>query len=260
MIRIKNQFAIKANPESNVKKVIAIASGKGGVGKSSITSMLAVLTQKMGAKVGIIDADITGPSIPKAFGVSGNVTGTQKGIEPRKTKSGIDIMSLNLLVDNATTPVIWRAPIITNTIKQFWSDVVWGEKDVLFIDLPPGTADASLTVFQSLPIDGVVIVTSPQELVGMIVEKSIKMAEKMNIPILALVENLSGFVCPDCGKEHNPFGKSRLDEIAKKYNINLTAKIPMNEKIAQACDAGTIENFECEHLESISERIFEKKC
>lgn len=244
-------FKVEPHAQSHIKKVIGVVSGKGGVGKSLVTSLLAVLARRTGAQVGIMDADITGPSIPKAFGVSTKVTGGESGIFPAKSKTGIDIMSLNLLLDDASDPVMWRAPIITSTVKQFWSEVIWEDKDILFVDLPPGTGDVALTVFQSLPVDGLIVVTSPQELVAMIVEKAVKMASRMNVPVLALVENMSGFVCPDCGKRVNPFGESHIDMTARKYNIELTAKIPIQENIARACDLGEIEDFEGDWLTDI---------
>ena len=205
----------KPNPHARIKKVIAVCSGKGGVGKTLVTALLASAAQKKGLRAGVLDADITGPSIPKMFGVHARATGDQSGVYPVLSAGGVQLMSLNLLLDNETDPVIWRGPLITGTVKQFWTEVIWDDVDLLFVDMPPGTGDVTLTVFQSLPVDGIVFVTSPQELVGMIVEKAVKMARMMNLPLAALVENMSYFVCPDCGKEHEIFGKSVLDVLEK---------------------------------------------
>lgn len=231
----------QTNELSNVKKVIGIVSGKGGVGKSFVTSMMAVTMQRRGHKVAILDADITGPSIPKSFGLKEKAGGSELGILPVKTKFGIEVMSLNLMLDNETDPVIWRGPIIANTVKQFWSDVIWGDVDYMFVDMPPGTGDVSLTVFQSLPLDGIIVVTSPQELVSMIVIKALKMAEMMNIPVLGLVENMSYFKCPDNDKDYKIFGESHIDEIAKEHGLEVLAKLPIDPKFANACDKGAIE-------------------
>lgn len=239
----KESFLAKANDLSHVKKMIAIVSGKGGVGKSSVTSMLAVAAQNKGFSSAILDADITGPSIPKAFGIHEKAFGTDMGIYPAMTSSGIEVMSINMLLENETDPVIWRGPVIAGTVKQFWTDVIWQDVDMMFIDMPPGTGDVPLTVFQSLPIDGIVVVTSPQDLVSMVVEKAVKMAEKMDIPVLGIVENMSYFVCPDCNKKHYIFGESHVDEIAKKYNINNVIKLPIKPEIAKMCDNGMIENY-----------------
>ena len=236
---------------SSVKKVIGVVSGKGGVGKSLVTSLLAVMSQRAGYKTAVLDADITGPSIPKTFGIKGRAEACEFGILPKTTKMGTKVMSLNLLTENETDPVIWRGPVIAGTVKQFWSDVVWEDVDYMFIDMPPGTGDVPLTVFQSIPVDGIVIVASPQELVGMIVEKAVKMAKMMNIPVIALVENMSYITCPDCGKEIRVFGESHIEEIAERNGIGLTAKIPMDTKLAGACDKGMIELFDGNWLDGV---------
>lgn len=241
------------NKDSNVKKVIGIVSGKGGVGKSMVTSLMTVLMQRKGYKTAILDADITGPSIPQAFGIKEKASSNSEAILPVTSKLGTTIMSVNLLLENSTDPVIWRGPILGGTVKQFWTDVIWNDVDYMFVDMPPGTGDVPLTVFQSLPIDGIIVVTSPQELVGIIVEKAVKMAEMMNIPILGLVENMSYYKCDDCGKEHKIFGESHIDDIAKKYNIKTVSKLPMNTKLAAACDMGTIELFEGDWLDNMSD-------
>ena len=241
------------NEQSNVKKVIGVVSGKGGVGKSSVTSMLAAATQRMGYKVAILDADITGPSIPQAFGIKEKATGTDEMIFPVESKTGITVMSVNALLEDTTDPVVWRGPVLSGVIEQFWNNVVWGDIDVMFVDMPPGTGDVALTVFQSLPLDGIVIVTSPQELVSMIVEKAVKMAQMMNVPVIGIVENMSYFVCPDCGSRHRIFGESHLDKIADKYHIGSMAEIPMNTRIAAACDKGTIELFDGDWLDGMVE-------
>lgn len=254
----KTDFREKPHELSNIKKVIGVVSGKGGVGKSSVTSMLAVTMKRMEYNVAILDADVTGPSIPKAFGIKGKATGSEFGLYPLKSKTGIDIMSINLLLENDTDPVIWRGPILGNTVKQFWTDVIWGDVDFMFIDMPPGTGDVPLTVFQSLAIDGIIIVTSPQELVSMIVSKAVKMAEMMNIPVIGLVENMSYFKCPDNGKEYKIFGESHVDEIAKKHNLKVLANLPIDPRISAACDNGMIELFEGDWFESLS-KILEKE-
>ncbi|MBR5809185.1 MAG: Mrp/NBP35 family ATP-binding protein [Clostridia bacterium] len=240
---------------SSVKKVIGVVSGKGGVGKSLVTSLLTVLSQRAGYKSAILDADITGPSIPKTFGIKGKAEACEFGILPSKSKMGTKIMSLNLLTENETDPVIWRGPVIAGTVKQFWTDVCWEDVDYMFIDMPPGTGDVPLTVFQSIPVDAIVIVSSPQELVGMIVEKAVKMAKMMNIPVLALVENMSYVTCPDCGKEIRIFGESHIEEIAERNGISLTAKIPMDTRLAGACDKGMIELFEGNWLDEVFSAI-----
>lgn len=237
-------FKVNLNQYSSVKKVIGVVSGKGGVGKSLVTSLLASGTQKKGHKTAILDADITGPSIPKAFGVTTKAQGSDFGILPETSKGGIDIMSINLLLENDTEPVVWRGPIIAGTVKQFWSEVFWENEEYMFVDMPPGTGDVPLTVFQSLPVDGIIIVTSPQELVSMIVSKAVKMAELMDIPILGLVENMSYVKCPDCGKEISIFGESHVEEIANVHNIKVLDKIPIDPAIAKACDEGRIEELD----------------
>lgn len=248
-------FLVDQNEFSNVKHVIGVVSGKGGVGKSLVTSLLAANMQRKGYKTAVLDADVTGPSIPKAFGITNKATGSAAGIIPELSKTGIEVMSVNLLLQDETEPVVWRGPVIAGTVKQFWQDVVWNDVDYMFVDMPPGTGDVPLTVFQSLPVDGIVVVTSPQELVGMIVEKAVKMAGMMNIPVLALVENMSGFKCPDCGKVHNIFGESHIDEIAEKYGIPVIAKIPMDPTVAAKCDAGDIEYGEENWLEPVVEKL-----
>ncbi|HOV46203.1 MAG: Mrp/NBP35 family ATP-binding protein [Spirochaetes bacterium] len=240
----KFDFSVKPHEKSNIKKVIGIVSGKGGVGKSIVTSMLAVTMNKMGYRTAIMDADLTGPSIPKSFGISEKATGSEIGIFPVKTESGISIMSINLLLANDTDPVVWRGPILSNTIKQFWTDIIWGDLDFLFIDLPPGTGDIPLTIFQSIAINGIIVVTSPQELVSMIVLKAIKMADMMNIPIIGLVENMSYFKCPDNNREYKIFGESHIDEIAEKHNLKVLAKLPVDPEMSAACDKGAIEFFD----------------
>ena len=255
----KESLLAPQNQASNVKKVIGVVSGKGGVGKSLVTSMLAVTMQRRGFKTAILDADITGPSIPKAFGLKpGSVEGSELGMFPPKTKTGIEVMSVNLLVDDETKPVVWRGPVIAGTVKQFWSEVVWNDVDYMFVDMPPGTGDVPLTVFQSLPLDGIVIVSSPQELVSMIVEKAVNMASLMDIPVLGLVENYSYIVCPDCGKVIKPYGDSKIDELAKAHNTEVLAKLPIDPELASLCDKGVIELFEGDYLERCAD-IIEKK-
>ncbi|MEF9990404.1 MAG: Mrp/NBP35 family ATP-binding protein [Christensenellaceae bacterium] len=248
----------KPHELSRIGKVIGVVSGKGGVGKSLVTSMLAILLQRKGFRAAILDADITGPSIPKAFGLHEKVQGSDLGMYPVKTKTGIPVMSLNLLTENETDPVIWRGPIIAGTVKQFWTDVIWGDVDYLLIDMPPGTGDVPLTVFQSIPVDGVVIVASPQELVGMIVKKAMIMAQMMKIPVLALVENMSYVTCPDCGKQYHVFGESHIDEIAKKFDVGNVARIPIDTKLAAACDAGMIETFEGDWLDNVVQMLLDE--
>ena len=234
----------KPNSQSNVKKVIGIVSGKGGVGKSLVTSLFACYMQRKGFRTAILDADITGPSIPKVFGIHENVYGTEQGIRPAVTKYGTQIMSTNLLLDNDTDPVVWRGPVIAEAVKQFWTDVIWTDVDYMFVDMPPGTGDVPLTVFQSLPVDGIVVVTSPQELVGMIVGKAVKMAEMLHVPILGIVENMSYFMCPNCHEKHYIFGKSNIEELAAEYKIKMTIRIPMDPRLAKACDRGEIEELD----------------
>ena len=233
----------KLNELSSVKKVIAVVSGKGGVGKSLVTSAMAVELNRRGHKTAILDADVTGPSIPKAFGLTERAKGSDYGIIPETTKTGIDIMSINLLLEHTTDPVVWRGPVISGTVKQFWTDVIWKDVDYMFVDMPPGTGDVPLTVFQSIPLDGIIVVASPQELVSMIVEKAVKMAALMNVPILGLVENMSYFKCPDCGKEHKIFGDSHIDEIAEKFGTRVLAKVPIDPDLRKSVDTGTVELF-----------------
>lgn len=244
----------KPNAMSKIGKVIGVVSGKGGVGKSMVTSMLSVIMKRRGYKTSVLDADITGPSIPKVFGLNQKATANEFGILPVKSKTGIDIMSINLLLENETDPVVWRGPVIAGTVKQFWTDVIW-DTDYMFIDMPPGTGDVPLTVFQSIPVDGIVIVASPQELVSMIVEKAVKMAELMNVPILGLVENMSYFECPDCGKKHEIFGESHIDEIAESHSIDTVCRIPINPKLAAASDGGMVELFDGDWLDSLADKI-----
>ncbi len=238
-----NPESLKApsNPASHVRHVIAVVSGKGGVGKSMVTSSLAVALSRLGKRVGILDADITGPSIPKSFGLSGPVYSDGELMIPPETAGGIRVMSLNLLSPNETDPVIWRGSLISGCVKQFWTETKWGELDYLLIDMPPGTGDVPLTVFQSLPVEGIVVVTSPQDLVSMIVTKALNMAKMMNVPVLGLVENFSYFQCPDCGKRHAIFGESRIAEVAAENKVIVLAQLPINPALAAACDAGTIE-------------------
>ncbi len=245
------------NQLSKVNKVIAVVSGKGGVGKSLLTSLLAVTFNRRGKKTAILDADITGPSVPKAFGMTDKAMGTEAGILPAITETGIEMMSINLLLKEETDPVVWRSPMIVGTVKQFWTDVIWNDVDYMFVDMPPGTGDIPLTVFQSLPVDGIIVVASPQELVGMIVEKAVKMAEMMNVPILGLVENMSYFTCPDCGKQHAVFGDSHIEEIAQKHNTRVLAKLPIDPDLAQKIDNGKIEAFEGDYLNEAADMIEE---
>ena len=255
----KESFLEPGNQASNVKRVIGVVSGKGGVGKSLVTSMLAVTMRRRGYKTAILDADITGPSIPKAFGLAaGTVEGSELGMLPVMTKTGIEVMSLNLLVDDETKPVVWRGPVIAGTVKQFWNDVVWNDVDFMFVDMPPGTGDVPLTVFQSLPLSGIVIVTSPQELVSMIVEKAVNMASLMNIPVLGLVENYSYIICPDCGKVIRPYGDSKIEALASRIGTEVLGQLPIDSSLASLCDKGVIELFEGDYLERGAD-IIEKK-
>lgn len=248
-------FLEETNELNSIKKVIGIVSGKGGVGKSLVTAMLSVLLNRKGYSVGILDADITGPSIPKMFGITGKAQGSDLGIFPVKTHNDIRIMSINLLLDQADAPVIWRGPLLAGTVKQFWTDVIWGELDFLLIDMPPGTGDVPLTVFQSIPLDGIVIVTSPQELVSMIVKKAYNMAKQMNIPVLGVVENMSYVKCPDCGKEIKLFGESSLTETAKDLGLNVLGKVPVDPIMAQLADKGEFERFSNDYLANGAEKI-----
>ena len=233
----------KPHELSKIKKVIGIVSGKGGVGKSLVTGLSAVLSKRCGYKTAILDADITGPSIPKMFGLREKATGSDLGLMPVVTSTGISVMSLNLLTENETDPVVWRGPVIAGVVKQFWQEVIWGDVDFMFVDMPPGTGDVPLTVFQSIPLDGIIIVTSPQELVSMIVEKAVNMASLMNIPVLGIVENMSYIECPDCKKQIKIFGESHVEEIAEKKNLKVLARVPVEPKLAKSCDAGLIELF-----------------
>ncbi len=248
-------FPIKLNDRSNIKKVYAVVSGKGGVGKSLVTSLLATSVAKRGKQVAVLDADITGPSIPKLFGLKTNALGSEEGIYPVKSNLGIDIMSINLVLDNESDPVIWRGPILGQAVSQLWSDVIWSNEDVMFIDLPPGTGDITLTIFQSIPLDGIIIVTSPQELVSMIVEKAVKMAQKMDIDIVGIVENMSYFVCENCDTKHEIYGESHIKEIAASYGIKNIAKIPINPAYAQLGDVGLIEEADTTHLDAIVNKL-----
>ena len=245
----------QANPLSSVKKVIAVVSGKGGVGKSTVTSMLAVEMSRRGYHVGVLDADITGPSIPKALNIQGRPASVEEGMLPIRSETGIDVMSINLLLENDTDPVIWRGPILGGVVKQFWTDVVWKDVDYLFVDMPPGTGDVPLTVFQSLPIDGIVVVTSPQELVSMIVKKAVNMAGMMNIPVVGLVENYSYLKCPDCGREIAVFGKSRIDEAGRELGIPVLAKLPIDPLVAQAMDEGLLEHAKVDAIAPAADGI-----
>ena len=245
----------KLNPKSNVKKVIAVVSGKGGVGKSTVTSKLAVAMNRTGKRVAVLDADITGPSAPTAFGVNECAGATEEGLYPAVTRSGIQVMSINLLLDNPGDPVVWRGPVIAGAVKQFWTDVIWEDVDYMFVDMPPGTGDVPLTVFQSLPIDGIVIVTTPQDLVSMIVSKAVKMAEMMHVPVLGFVENYAYLQCPDCGKKIEVFGKSHLDEIAEKFNLPVLARLPIDPAVAEAYDNGMMETVYTTDVEPVIEAI-----
>ena len=242
--RKKESLLEKPNAKSKVGKIIAVVSGKGGVGKSTVTSMLAVAMARQGKRVGILDADITGPSVPTAFGVEQCQGASQEGLYPALTRTGIQVMSINLLLDNNTDPVVWRGPVIAGAVKQFWTDVIWEDVDYLFVDMPPGTGDVPLTVFQSLPVDGVVIVTSPQDLVSMIVTKAVKMANMMHIPVLGFVENYAYLTCPDCGKKISVFGESNLDQVAKEFDLPILARLPIDPAVAQACDHGLMETVD----------------
>ncbi|MGI6154011.1 MAG: P-loop NTPase [Christensenellaceae bacterium] len=257
--KVTEDFSAKLNELSHVKKVVGIVSGKGGVGKSLITGLLAVIMNRRGYSSAILDADITGPSIPKMFGIKEKAAGSELGIFPVKSKTGIGIMSVNLLLENETDPVVWRGPILAGTVKQFWSDVIWGDVDYMFIDMPPGTGDVPLTVFQSIAVDALIIVTSPQEMVSMIVSKAVNMAKMMNIPILGLVENMSYAACPDCGKKINVFGESHIEDIAKKHGLKVLASLPVDSKLAAACDKGMIELFEGNWLDSAAQKIEEMR-
>ena len=247
----KESMIEKPHDVTKVKKIIGVVSGKGGVGKSLVTSLLASACQRKGFKTAVLDADVTGPSVPKEFGLTTKAEGAENGIYPVESSTGVKIMSTNLLLPSDTSPVIWRGPVIAGMVKQFWTDVIWGEVDYMFVDMPPGTGDVPLTVFQSLPIDGIVIVTSPQELVEMIVKKAVNMANMMNVPILAMVENMSYFVCSDCGKKHYIYGESKIDAIASEYGVETVAKLPINPEIAKSIDKGEVEFIESEEIDSL---------
>ena len=248
-------FLKELNPNSSVKKVIAVVSGKGGVGKSLVTSLMASEMQRRGYNCAVLDADITGPSIPKSFGITEHCKGTEDYLIPVTTHTGMQIMSINLILENETEPVVWRGPVIAGAVTQFWTDVLWTDVDFMFVDMPPGTGDVPLTVFQSLPIDGVVIVTTPQDLVGMIVSKAVNMAGMMNVPVLGIVENMSYFKCPDCGKEHAIFGESKVEQIAKEFGIAHTARLPIDPAVAAMVDAGEVESVSGEHIASMVDVI-----
>lgn len=248
-------FSAPLHEMSSVGKVIGIVSGKGGVGKSLVTSLLAVALNRKGYHTAILDADITGPSIPKAFGMKKKATGDETGILPARTKTGIDMISISMFLEDDTDPVVWRGPVIAGSVKQFWSDVIWPDVDIMFIDMPPGTGDVPLTVFQSIPVDGIIVVTSPQELVSMIVTKAVKMAEMMKIPVVGLIENMSYFLCPDNGREYKIFGDSHIDEIAGAHSLDVLARIPIDPKIAEAVDKGAIETLGIDWLDGAAARI-----
>ena len=250
-------FLEEPNELSSIKRVIGVVSGKGGVGKSMVTSMMAVLLNRRGYHTGILDADVTGPSIPKAFGIHERAQGTEAGLLPAQSKTGVEIMSVNMLLETETTPVIWRGPVIAGVVKQFWTDVIWNDVDFLFVDMPPGTGDVPLTVFQSIPLNGIIVVTSPQELVSVIVEKAVNMAKMMNIPILGLVENMSYVRCPDCGKEIHVFGESHLEEIAAENGIPVLGRIPMDPALSKVVDQGVVELFEGDWLDGAADRMEE---
>ncbi len=253
--RDPKSFLKELNPQSKVRKVIAVVSGKGGVGKSLVTSLMASEMQRRGYSCAVLDADITGPSIPKSFGIHEHAMGTEEYLIPVSTHTGIQVMSINLILENETEPVVWRGPVIAGAVTQFWTDVLWTDVDYMFVDMPPGTGDVPLTVFQSLPIDGVVIVTSPQDLVGMIVEKAVKMAGMMNIPVLGIVENMSYYRCPDCGREHSVFGDSKVEKIAAEYSIPHFAKLPIDPVIATMVDAGEVESVPGEYIAPMADAI-----
>lgn len=253
--RKSESLLAELNPNSTVKKVIAVVSGKGGVGKSTVTAMLAVAMAKKGKRVGVLDADITGPSAPTAFGVTECQGANDHGLYPALTRDGIQVMSINLLLDDATAPVVWRGPVIAGAVKQFWTDVIWEDVDYLFVDMPPGTGDVPLTVFQSLPVDGIVIVTSPQDLVSMIVAKAVKMANMMHIPVLGFVENYAYLECPDCGKRINVFGESKLDEIAEAFHLPVLARLPIDPKVAESYDSGKMEDVDTSGVEKVLEAV-----
>lgn len=257
--RTQESLLKKPHEGSSIQKVIGVVSGKGGVGKSLVTAMMACAFNRRGYHTAVLDADITGPSIPKLFGLNERIQGTQDTLYPVKTDTGIDVVSVNLLLDDERMPVVWRGPVIAGTVQQFWQNVLWENVDYMFVDMPPGTGDVPLTVFQSLPLKGIIVVTSPQELVSVIVEKAVKMAEMMNIPVLGIVENMSYYECPDCHSRHSIFGESHIEEVAAKHNISAVAKLPVNPAIAAACDLGEIEALDAPWLSELSASI-EKMC
>ena len=256
--RTAESLLAQPNPKSNVKKVIAVVSGKGGVGKSTVTAMLAVAAARAGKRVGVLDADITGPSAPMAFGVNECQGASEEGLYPALSRGGIQIMSINLLLDNPADPVVWRGPVIAGAVKQFWTDVIWEDVDYLFVDMPPGTGDVPLTVFQSLPVDGIIIVTSPQDLVSMIVSKAVKMANMMHIPVLGFVENYAYLQCPDCGKRIEVFGKSHLDQVAQHFELPILARLPIDPSIAESYDNGLMETVNTDALNGAIQAILKK--
>ena len=251
----EQDLSAKLNPASSVKKVIAVVSGKGGVGKSLVTGMMASEMQRRGYQTAVLDADITGPSIPKAFGIRQHAVATEEMLIPCYSVKGTQIMSVNLILENDTDPVVWRGPVIAGVVTQFWSDVLWENVDFMFVDMPPGTGDVPLTVFQSLPVDGIIIVTSPQELVSMIVAKAVNMAKLMNIPVLGIVENMSYFKCPDCGKEYEVFGESKVEKVAAEFGIEHTARLPIDPVIATMVDAGEVESINTDAIGSLADFI-----
>ncbi len=253
----KRDFMAPPNQYSQVKHVIGVVSGKGGVGKSLVTSMLACAVQNMGKQTAVLDADVTGPSVPMAFGIHDKAVGNEMGLMPSESKTGIKVMSINLLLEKDDQPVVWRGPVISGVIKQFWSDVVWGEVDYMFVDMPPGTGDVPLTVLQSLPVDGIVVVTTPQDLVTMIVKKAYNMAQMMDVPVLGIVENMSGFVCPDCGKEHAIFGESKVQQVADALGVPVLAKLPLNPQNAALVDKGAVELAEAPQINEAAKKIME---
>lgn len=256
--RKPGSFLEKPHELSKIKKVIGVVSGKGGVGKSLVTSLMAISMTRRGYQAAILDADITGPSIPKAFGLHERAYATEQGIIPVSTRTGISVMSINLLLEDEKAPVVWRGPVISGTVKQFWKDVIWEDVDYMFVDMPPGTGDVPLTVFQSIPLDGIVVVTSPQELVSMIVSKAVNMAQMMHVPVLGLVENYSYLKCPDCGREIHLFGESHIDEVAKQFDLPVLAKLPIDPELAGLCDKGEIEEVEADYLKGVCDKLEEE--
>lgn len=251
-------FLEAPHAKSSIKNVIGVVSGKGGVGKSLVSALLACSTRRRGFRAAVLDADITGPSIPKAFGLTERIGGTEEGVIPAKTKTGITVTSINLLMEDPAAPVIWRGPVIASAVKQFWTDVMWGDVDYMYVDMPPGTGDVPLTVFQTIPIKGIVVVATPQDLVSLIVEKAIKMAEMMNIPVLAIVENMSYYECPDCGKRHSVFGESKIEEVARKYGVEKVFKLPIDPALAASCDKGDVESLQVQGVEETFDYISQR--